>query len=78
MQPSPTRGFQRVLQRAAIHVQSSGKDELKGHNVLIAIFAEADSLAVQAMNDCGLTRYDVVSFVSHGVAKDGSGRQRSR
>jgi ATP-dependent Clp protease ATP-binding subunit ClpA len=72
VQPSPTRGFQRVLQRAAIHVQSSGKDELKGHNVLIAIFAEADSLAVQAMNDSGLTRYDVVSFVSHGVAKDGS------
>jgi ATP-dependent Clp protease ATP-binding subunit ClpA len=72
VQPSPTRGFQRVLQRAAIHVQSSGKDELKGHNVLIAIFAEADSLAVQAMNDSGLTRYDVVSFVSHGVTKDGS------
>ena len=72
VQPSPTRGFQRVLQRAAIHVQSSGKDELKGHNVLIAIFAEADSLAVQALNDCGLTRYDVVSFVSHGVAKDGT------
>ncbi|HEX6272269.1 MAG TPA: ATP-dependent Clp protease ATP-binding subunit ClpA [Polyangiaceae bacterium] len=72
VQPAPTRGFQRVLQRAAIHVQSSGKDELKGHNVLIAIFAEADSLAVQAMNDCGLTRYDVVSFVSHGVAKDGT------
>ena len=71
VQPSPTRGFQRVLQRAAIHVQSSGKDELKGHNVLIAIFAEADSLAVQAMSECGLTRYDVVSFVSHGVAKDG-------
>jgi ATP-dependent Clp protease ATP-binding subunit ClpA len=71
VQPSPTRGFQRVLQRAAIHVQSSGKDELKGHNVLIAIFAEADSLAVQAMNECGLTRYDVVSFVSHGVTKDG-------
>jgi ATP-dependent Clp protease ATP-binding subunit ClpA len=72
VQPAPTRGFQRVLQRAAIHVQSSGKDELKGHNVLVAIFAEADSLAVQAMNDCGLTRYDVVSFVSHGVSKDGT------
>ncbi|HEY3495434.1 MAG TPA: ATP-dependent Clp protease ATP-binding subunit ClpA [Polyangiaceae bacterium] len=72
VQPTPTRGFQRVLQRAAIHVQSSGKDELKGHNVLIAIFAEADSPAVQAMNECGLTRYDVVSYVSHGVAKDGS------
>ncbi len=72
VQPTPTRGFQRVLQRAAIHVQSSGKDELKGHNVLIAIFAEADSPAVQAMADAGITRYDVVSFISHGVAKDGS------
>jgi ATP-dependent Clp protease ATP-binding subunit ClpA len=72
VQPTPTRGFQRVLQRAAIHVQSSGKDELKGHNVLIAIFAEADSPAVQAMTECGLSRYDVVSYISHGVAKDGS------
>jgi ATP-dependent Clp protease ATP-binding subunit ClpA len=72
VQPTPTRGFQRVLQRAAIHVQSSGKDELKGHNVLVAIFAEADSPAVQAMSDAGVTRYDVVSFISHGVTKDGS------
>jgi ATP-dependent Clp protease ATP-binding subunit ClpA len=72
VQPTPTRGFQRVLQRAAIHVQSSGKDELKGQNVLVAIFAEADSPAVQAMNDSGLTRYDVASFISHGVAKDGA------
>jgi ATP-dependent Clp protease ATP-binding subunit ClpA len=72
VQPAPTRGFQRVLQRAAIHVQSSGKDELKGHNVLIAIFAEADSPAVQAMVDAGITRYDVVSYISHGVSKDGS------
>ncbi len=72
VQPTPTRGFQRVLQRAAIHVQSSGKDELKGQNVLVAIFAEADSPAVQAMNDSGLTRYDVASFISHGVAKDGT------
>jgi ATP-dependent Clp protease ATP-binding subunit ClpA len=72
VQPTPTRGFQRVLQRAAIHVQSSGKDELKGHNVLIAIFAEADSPAVQAMGDAGITRYDVVSYISHGVSKDGA------
>jgi ATP-dependent Clp protease ATP-binding subunit ClpA len=72
VQPTPTRGFQRVLQRAAIHVQSSGKDELKGHNVLIAIFAEADSPAVQAMSDAGISRYDVVSFISHGVSKDGT------
>jgi ATP-dependent Clp protease ATP-binding subunit ClpA len=70
--PTPSRGFQRVLQRAAIHVESSGKEELKGTNVLIAIFAEVDSPAVQALNDAGVTRYDVVSYISHGVAKDGS------
>jgi ATP-dependent Clp protease ATP-binding subunit ClpA len=70
-QPNPTRGFQRVLHRAALHVQSSGKDELKGQNVLIAIFAESDSHAVQAMNEVGLTRFDVVNHVSHGVDKDG-------
>jgi ATP-dependent Clp protease ATP-binding subunit ClpA len=70
--PAPSRGFQRVLQRAAIHVQSSGKEELKGYNVLIAIFAEVDSQAVEVLNALGLTRYDIVSFVSHGVSKDGS------
>jgi ATP-dependent Clp protease ATP-binding subunit ClpA len=70
--PSPSRGFQRVLQRAAIHVQSSGKEELKGFNVLVAIFAEVDSQAVEVLTAMGLTRYDVVSYVSHGVAKDGT------
>ncbi len=70
--PAPSRGFQRVLQRAAIHVQSSGKEELKGFNVLVAIFAEVDSQAVETLTALGLTRYDVVSYVSHGVAKDGS------
>jgi ATP-dependent Clp protease ATP-binding subunit ClpA len=69
--PRPSRGFQRVLQRAAIHVESSGKEELKGVNVLIAIFAEVESPAVRVLNEHGVTRYDVVSFVSHGVAKDG-------
>jgi ATP-dependent Clp protease ATP-binding subunit ClpA len=69
--PTASRGFHRVLQRAAIHVESSGKEELKGHNVLIAIFAELDSYAVKVLNDAGVTRYDVVSYVSHGVAKDG-------
>ena len=67
--PSPSRGFQRVLQRAAYHVESSGKQELKGPNVLIAIFAEVDSPAVQALTDAGLTRYDVVNYVSHGISK---------
>ncbi|HET9954359.1 MAG TPA: ATP-dependent Clp protease ATP-binding subunit ClpA [Polyangiaceae bacterium] len=70
--PSPSRGFQRVLQRAAFNVQSSGKERLEGHNVLIAIFAEPESPAVEAMKAEGLTRYDVVNYVSHGVAKDGS------
>jgi len=70
--PAPSRGFQRVLQRAAIHVQSSGKEELKGFNVLVAIFAEVDSQAVEVLTALGLTRYDIVSYVSHGVSKDGS------
>nr|PZN28234.1 MAG: ATP-dependent Clp protease ATP-binding subunit ClpA [Pseudomonadota bacterium] len=70
--PSPSRGFQRVLQRAAFHVQSSGKDRLEGHNVLIAMFAEPESPAVEAMKAEGVTRYDVVNYVSHGVAKDGT------
>jgi ATP-dependent Clp protease ATP-binding subunit ClpA len=70
--PTPSRGFQRVLQRAAIHVESSGKEELKGFNVLVAIFAEVDSPAVQALTEAGVTRYDIVNYVSHGVAKDGS------
>jgi len=52
-------------------VQNSGKEELKGHNVLIAIFSELDSAAVAALNESGLTRYDLVNFVSHGVSKDG-------
>jgi ATP-dependent Clp protease ATP-binding subunit ClpA len=69
--PAPSRGFQRVLQRAAIHVQSSGKEELKGFNVLVAIFAEVDSQAVEILAAMGITRYDVVSYVSHGVSKDG-------
>ncbi len=68
---SASRGFQRVLSRAAINVQNSGKEELKGHNVLIAIFSELDSPAVAALTEAGLTRYDLVNFVSHGVAKDG-------
>ncbi|HEY1537272.1 MAG TPA: ATP-dependent Clp protease ATP-binding subunit ClpA [Polyangiaceae bacterium] len=68
---SASRGFQRVLSRAAINVQNSGKEELKGHNVLIAIFSELDSAAVAALTECGLSRYDLVNFVSHGVSKDG-------
>jgi ATP-dependent Clp protease ATP-binding subunit ClpA len=69
--PAPSRGFQRVLQRAAIHVETSGKQELTGHNVLVAIFAEVDSPAAQVLNDNGVTRYDVVSYISHGTSADG-------
>jgi len=68
---SASRGFQRVLSRAAINVQNSGKEELKGHNVLIAIFSELDSPAVAALTEAGLTRYDLVNYVSHGVSKSG-------
>jgi ATP-dependent Clp protease ATP-binding subunit ClpA len=69
--PSASNGFRRVLQRAAIHVESSGKAELKGYNVVVAVFSEDDSLAVRALQDNGVTRYDIVNFVSHGVRKDG-------
>jgi ATP-dependent Clp protease ATP-binding subunit ClpA len=74
--PRASRGFQRVLQRAAVHVESSGKAELKGYNVLVAIFSEPDSFAVQALEDSGVTRLDVVSYVSHGVRKDGTSKDR--
>jgi ATP-dependent Clp protease ATP-binding subunit ClpA len=69
--PATSNGFRRVLQRAAIHVESSGKDELKGYNVVIAVFAEDDSFAARALEENGITRFDLVNFVSHGVSKDG-------
>jgi len=69
--PTPSRGFQRVLQRAALHVESAGKEELRPPNLLVAIFSESDSPAVQALESHGVTRYDVVSYLSHGVAEDG-------
>ncbi len=67
--PAPSRGVQRAIRRAASHVQSSGKDEVKGHNVIVAIFAEHDSFAVSLLEQAGVTRLDVVSFVSHGASK---------
>ncbi|MCI4660720.1 MAG: ATP-dependent Clp protease ATP-binding subunit ClpA [Neomegalonema sp.] len=67
---APTTGFQRVIQRAAIHVQSSGRTEVTGASVLIAIFAERDSHAVFFLQEQEMTRYDAVNFVSHGVAKN--------
>lgn len=65
----PTLGFQRVLQRALFHVQASGKEEVTGANVLVAIFSEQDSQAVYLLNNHDVTRYDVVNFISHGVSK---------
>ena len=67
----PTLGFQRVLQRAVYHVQSSGKKEVTGANVLVAIFGEKESHAVYYLNQQDVTRLDVVNYLSHGVAKNG-------
>ena len=65
----PTLGFQRVIQRAILHVQSSGKKEVTGANVLVAIFGEKESHAVYFLNRQGITRLDVVNFISHGITK---------
>ncbi len=65
----PTLGFQRVLQRAVFHVQSSGKQEVTGANVLVAMFSEQDSQAVFFLNKRDVTRLDVVNFISHGISK---------
>src|SRR6187399_593958 len=65
----PTAGFQRVIQRAVIHVQSSGREEVTGANVLIAIFAERESHAAYFLQEQDMTRYDAVNFIAHGIAK---------
>ncbi|MGD8742603.1 MAG: ATP-dependent Clp protease ATP-binding subunit ClpA [Granulosicoccaceae bacterium] len=65
----PTLGFQRVMQRAVFHVQSSGKKEVTGANVLVAIFSEPDSQAVYFLNKQGVTRLDIVNYISHGISK---------
>ena len=67
--PKPTAGFQRVLQRAAIHVQSSGREEVTGANVLVAMFSERESHAVYYLQEQDMTRFDAVNYISHGVAK---------
>ncbi|MFT7594130.1 MAG: ATP-dependent Clp protease ATP-binding subunit ClpA [Paracoccaceae bacterium] len=73
----PTAAFQRVIQRAAIHVQSSGRTEVTGANVLVAIFAERESNAAYFLQEQDMTRYDAVNFIAHGVAKDPAfGEQR--
>src|SRR3981189_1778980 len=65
----PTAGFQRVIQRAVIHVQPSGPEEVTGANVLVAIFAERESHAAYFLQEQEMTRYDAVNYISHGIAK---------
>ncbi|KPB01620.1 ATP-dependent Clp protease ATP-binding subunit ClpA [Ahrensia marina] len=65
----PTAGFQRVIQRAVIHVQSSGREEVTGANVLVAIFAERESHAAYFLQEQNMTRYDAVNYIAHGIAK---------
>ena len=65
----PTAGFQRVIQRAVIHVQSSGRDEVSGANVLVAVFSERESHAAFFLQEQDMTRYDAVNFIAHGIAK---------
>ena len=68
-EPKPTAGFQRVVQRAAIHVQSSGREEVTGANVLVAIFSEREAHAVYFLQIHDMTRLDAVNYISHGIAK---------
>jgi ATP-dependent Clp protease ATP-binding subunit ClpA len=65
----PTAGFQRVIQRAVIHVQSSGREEVTGANILVALFAERESYAAYFLQEQDMTRYDAVNYISHGIAK---------
>src|SRR5215470_10179145 len=67
-EPLPTAGFQRVVQRAAVHVQSSGRKEVTGANVLVALFSERDSHAVSFLENQGMTRLGAVDYISHGRA----------
>ena len=71
----PTAGFQRVIQRAVIHVQSSGREEVSGANVLVAIFAERESHAAYFLQEQQMTRYDAVNYISHGIAKRPGGAE---
>lgn len=74
----PTSGFQRVIQRAVIHVQSSGREEVTGANVLVAIFAERESHAAFFLQEQEMTRYDAVNYISHGIGKrPGSSQTRT-
>jgi ATP-dependent Clp protease ATP-binding subunit ClpA len=70
--PPPTAGFHRVIQRAVIHVQSAGRDEVTGANVLVAIFSERESHACAFLEAQRMTRYDAVLFIAHGIRKGGA------
>src|SRR5690606_27727220 len=75
----PTTAFQRVLQRAAIHVQSSGREEVTGANVLVALFSERESHAVYFLQEQDMSRFDAVNYISHGIAKvSGQGEGQPR
>src|SRR5205085_7358626 len=69
--PQPTAGFQRVIQRAILHVQSSGKDTVTGANVRVALFSERDSYAVYFLQQQDMSRLDAVSYISHGIGNGG-------
>ena len=77
-QAKPTTGFQRVIQRAVIHVQASGREEVTGANVLVAMFAERESNAAHFLQKQDMTRFDAVNYISHGLAKRGSEQGQSR
>ena len=74
----PTAGFQRVIQRAVIHVQSSGREEVTGANVLVAIFSERESHAAYFLQEQDMTRYDAVNYIAHGIAKKPGGSGETR
>ncbi len=76
-QARPTAGFNRVVQRAVIHVQSSGRSEVTGANVLVALFAERESPAVYFLQERDMTRYDAVNYISHGISKSGENVAKS-
>ncbi|MCA8887702.1 MAG: ATP-dependent Clp protease ATP-binding subunit ClpA, partial [Parvularculaceae bacterium] len=76
-QAKPTASFQRVIQRAVIHVQSSGREEVTGANVLVALFAERESNAAHFLQQQDMTRYDAVNYIAHGLAKR-PGEQQQR
>src|ERR1700758_2016279 len=76
LQPHYANGVQRALQRAALHAQSAGRAEINGSQVLVALFHEADSQAIFLLQEQGVTRFDVINFISHGVSKTGADEDR--